>query len=69
MGGLLHRKREKGVSHKSSGNILIIFPKSVMWICFYPKFLRVGNGSSSGLKLLLKVTSVKWKECDIYSWP
>jgi len=35
-------------------DILIIFPKSVMlWICFYPKFLRVGNGSPSGLKVLL----------------
>jgi hypothetical protein len=57
---------EKG----KGGNILRIFPKSVMlWICFYPKFQRVGNGSPSGLKLLLKMTSVKWNVYNIYCWP
>jgi hypothetical protein len=25
--------------------------------------------SQSGLKLILKVTSVKWKACNIYCWP
>jgi hypothetical protein len=28
-----------------------------MWICFCPKLPMVGNGSTSGLKLLQKVTS------------
>jgi hypothetical protein len=38
-------------------------------LLFYPKFPRIGNGSLSGLKILLKVTSVKWKACNIYCWP
>jgi hypothetical protein len=38
-------------------------------LLFYPKFQRIGNGSPSGLKLFLKVTSVKWKACNIYFFP
>jgi hypothetical protein len=30
--------------------------------------MRVGKWSPSGLKLLLKVTSVKWKAHNIYCW-
>jgi hypothetical protein len=45
-GGQLHQKREKWVSRKSWGNILIIFLKKCnVMDMFYPKFSRVGNGS------------------------
>jgi hypothetical protein len=58
------------VSWKSCEIFYNIFEKSIVSdILFYPKFLRIGNWSPSGLKLLLEVTSVKWKECNIYCWP
>jgi hypothetical protein len=38
-------------------------------LLFYPKFPRIGNESPNGLKILLEVTSVKQKECNIYCWP
>jgi hypothetical protein len=58
------------VSRKSWGIFNNISKKSVMLdILFYPKFSRVGNKSPSGLKILLEVTSVKWKVCNIYCWP
>jgi hypothetical protein len=50
-GGMTPPKNGKGGGGES---VLIIFPKSVMGICFYPKFPRVGNGSPSGLNIPLK---------------
>jgi len=70
-------KRDEGLTPLEKGKVgdlspreyfINIYEKCKLWIFIYPKFPRDGNGSPRGLNLVIKVTSVQFKECNIYCW-